>query len=407
MDLSKKNISFYKIRKVLHSLDREVGLFYFKDSSYQRTLYEKYLAFALPIKIFLLIFMIVSTAFVTHFEFLSMIFCVSLLTVYLCLYSILTKFSRNRKVLQGLVAWCESLYKVEEKFDKSIKDTVTTHLIQMKKWTVIIVPALQITLACLSLTITFAFAVITLFLPEHIYPKFSPPIPYYLPFPNQKTWPAYIITVSVHTQAGLHAATLTSFVFGFFYAIVIHILGVLDMVLDSIKLLKAELLEKIKRRESLSTSSFDNWMRIIVDMIADVNEVVSTLSNLYAEYFLLLEFTSFATLFIAGLIVTVVKTQYFMVFLTCYNVMFYTVCYIHEKVLKKLNDITDAMYDLPWEHLNARQGKTLALAMKCNQVQKGFMAAAIHTITIERFGLIVKAGYTNLLILKDLVAKHT
>ncbi len=80
-------------------------------------------------------------------------------------------------------------------------------------------------------------------------------------------------------------------------------------------------------------------------------------------------------------------------------------CYINEKILEKFEDIKQVLYDLPWFDLAPNERKLLLTLMHCRNIQKGFTAAGIHGLTLERFGIILKAGYTNLLILRDIVRK--
>lgn len=147
-------------------------------------------------------------------------------------------------------------------------------------------------------------------------------------------------------------------------------------------------------------------MKIVTKMLCNVNSVISSFSKLYTELFLLLEITSLGTLFICGLTFTVTRQQYFFAVRVTYpTALLFCICYINEKILERLDDIKESLYDMPWYGLNPKQRKMLMIVMNCDHIQKGFTAAGIHEITLERFGIIVKAGYTNVLVLKDLVMK--
>lgn len=76
-----------------------------------------------------------------------------------------------------------------------------------------------------------------------------------------------------------------------------------------------------------------------------------------------------------------------------------------EAVLDKIDEIKAALYDLPWYTMDEKDRKMLLIMMQCNLIQPGFMVLHIHPMTIERFCIVIQAGYTNLLILKDLIQK--
>ncbi|XP_063698008.1 uncharacterized protein LOC134828948 [Culicoides brevitarsis] len=170
--------------------------------------------------------------------------------------------------------------------------------------------------------------------------------------------------------------------------------------LETLKIINES--SKIPKKEV----SFAEWTQILNDMISDVNSTITYLANLLAFPILTVEFASLASLFISGLIFTVVKQQQlFAIAVNIVSLLLFITCYFNEKFLEKLDDINEALYDLPWYELNLKQRKQLMLLMHCDKIQRGFTAAVIHDLTIERFAIVVKAGYTNLLVLKDLVQK--
>lgn len=194
-----------------------------------------------------------------------------------------------------------------------------------------------------------------------------------------------------------------------FICILIHILGFFDIIQQAAKKIKQELLtslNKLNQTQQTSITSFDENMKILTEMISDVSSVVTKFNNLYSISFLFIEISSLASLFICGLIFIVVRQQYiFAISIILYTVVLYSFCYVNEKILDGFNNIKAELYDIPWYGLPVKQRQVLLITMNCDKIQKGFSVAGIHDLTIERFRIVVKAGYTNLVILKDLVQK--
>lgn len=66
---------------------------------------------------------------------------------------------------------------------------------------------------------------------------------------------------------------------------------------------------------------------------------------MYKELFLLLELGSLNFLFICGLIFIIIRQQYvFAVGITVAVVLLFAVCYINEKILDKLDEIKETVY---------------------------------------------------------------
>ncbi|XP_063698009.1 uncharacterized protein LOC134828949 [Culicoides brevitarsis] len=259
-------------------------------------------------------------------------------------------------------------------------------------------------------------------------PKGTVPLPLYFLFENQASWIGFLTAVVAQTSECLDTASLAIYLYAVPLCSFIHILGYLDIILQVIEKMKYEMLMKVKTTdedglkstleletlEIINESSeapqeevsFDEWIKILNDMICDVNSIFNPLENLYSIVLFLLEAASLGALFICGMCLTVLKEQqFFAIGVNVICVLLFISCFLNELMLEKLININEALYDLPWWELNPKQRKQLMLLMHCDKIQRGFTAAGIHNLTIERFGIIVKAGYTNLLVLKDLVQK--
>lgn len=419
--------NFDRVWSLLQQMDSLAGVFLFRDSSSKpKSKLEKLLSLILPAQAILSIFIFTSTLIVTKFALINIIICVSFAMPFLMCDATLVKFYTNKKTLKNLIDWCRSLYDVEKKFSLLVREIAETHLETIERRAFKIVRLLQITFyfnACLA---SIGFVIIGHFLPENIFPKFSVPLPFYLPFNDQRTWLAFITTVVTQTFFAIIVTTLGIFIFGVLFCIAIHILGFLDIILGVIQKMKREMQTNVEvevqkdsklqlstlaiinasLNENSTKTSFPVWMSIVTDMISDVNSVLTPLCKLYSQMFLLIELTSLGTIFICGLIFIVLREQYFFaVGVSAGPSALFVMCYINEKILDKFDGIKKELYDISWYELKSKESKMLLIAMNCDEIQKGFTAAEIHKLTIERFGIILKTGYTNLLVLKDLVMK--
>lgn len=130
----------------------------------------------------------------------------------------------------------------------------------------------------------------------------------------------------------------------------------------------------------------------------------NTIADPLKIYMLTMEFLCFATIFIGGIIILIEKEHYNLC-VSCLGTaaFFFPCCYVNEKMIDKLMEVSDALYDLPWWHLSVKERRTLLLAMNCGFVTGGYTAADMHDLTLERFSTVVQAAYSNCLVLKDMV----
>lgn len=430
----KKKVSFDKVWEVIQQTDIAVGLFLFKDTSIKLSRKEKFLAKVVPANATIITILVVSTLIITNFKLINVIFCVSHLTPFVSVYIIILKLKWNKNTLKDLVKWCENLYDVDKKYHELIREIAEKHVVLMERRTLKMLKWLKTTLYVEAFGVILGYALVGQLLPEKIYPKYSLPLPYYLPFKDQETYTAFITTLVVQLVLSILSVPIGTYVFGVFYTLVIHILGTLDIIQEFVEKKKVDMVLSLKPSEeeqkhqqpttSKSTLqlevlaqisqtlpnpneiSFNEWIKIVTEMISDVSATVSSFSKLYTEFFLTIEIATLGSLFVAGLIFTVVREQYFFaVGISLISVFLHTFCYINEKILEKFENIKEALYDLPWYTLELKEMRELLIAMNCDQIQKGFTAGGTHPLTIERFAIIMKAGYTNLLVLKDLVQK--
>lgn len=201
--------------------------------------------------------------------------------------------------------------------------------------------------------------VVRLLLPDDIYPKYSLPIPMYLPFQQQRSLIAFSSNLVGQTILCIQAAGLGIYGFGILFCIVVHIFGFLGIVEEFIGKIRKEIVTKsvVTDQAEPSTSKttlqmavltvinrsgpslnrdipFAQWMQIVTEMVSDVNSTITSLSELYTENFFLHE-QNLCALFLCGLVVTFENKQY----LFAVPGFLYVLCLVNEKILDKFENI--------------------------------------------------------------------
>lgn len=428
-----QQVNFRKIRAIIEKLEASVGLYLLKDSPVEKTFKERIRSYIVSTQIFFVSLLLLTTVIITDFELISIILCISMVLSQINLHSCIIQCKRKKHVIRNIFRWCEDLYDVQRKFPESLHRTCELRLRITEKRTLLVIKWMGVLFSVDAIAATVGYAFVGLFLPESIYPKYSAPLPYYLPFKQQNTIWSFIITVSVQTFVCFYSLLFISFLYSIFFCILIHILEYMNIIHEFIKNVKKDLKRDINQlaledeqptsststlqREVLAAinveshnnsnqTEFNKSIKIITEMINEVNAIIETVAEITKHLFLMLEIASLCTFFISGLMITVLKQQYiFAIGITCVNVLLFIDCYANEKILDKFEEIRDALYDIPWYDLDVKKRKMLLIALNCDKIQKGLNASGIHVLTLERFGIIVKAGYTNLLVLKDLIEK--
>lgn len=303
-----------------------------------------------------------------------------------------------------MVNWCRDMYDVERKYHRKVQSIADKHVRKCHKFARFIIKAYRLFLYCDAFAITIGFAIFGIFLPESIYPKFSFPLPFYLPFKNQETYLCYCLTLLAQFKTTVDVASLGIFVYAMLYCLSIHHLSFLDIIKESV-----ELFQQGVERKHVSKGTDDDiteWVKIITDMVCDVNESIAMYQNVYSGLFFMLEMASFGSLFIFGLILLVVHQQlFFAVGITVVAASLFIQCYINEKYLEKFSAISEALYEIPWYVLAPKERKMILMAMFCSDVCSGLNVVGIHPLKLERFAKVLQAAYSNCLVLKDLIQK--
>lgn len=364
-----------------------------------------------------------------HFNLMSHILCDSILiNLAASFYGSFCIIKYNTEMI-GFIDWCRSLYNCKERFHPVQQDIAESRINWAHTWSYRLV---QVTVAFFwfdSFMISAGFAFVGQFLPESIYPKFSQPLPYNLPVKDQENWTIFFITLIAQVKCAMDIGSFNVVFLSIFYTIFIHIYTYMNIIKETIELMGNELQARYDRREQgkielkhsvgirkshgNSGNELQNqdlalveWLKIIVDMISEINEIITTISQIFTHYFFFFEFGSYGALFIFGMIITVIHQQYFFAFgIIGLSAILFGFCYINEKLLAKFEEIFATLYETPWYTLVPKERKLFLHVLHCRGLQKGFLASGIHGVTFERFNKIVQAAYSNVLVLKDLVTK--
>ncbi|XP_063704242.1 uncharacterized protein LOC134833740 [Culicoides brevitarsis] len=243
---------------------------------------------------------------------------------------------------------------------------------------------------------TAGFTLITAFFPGKIVPKYTLPIPLLLPFEDQHEPVAFWTTAALQTLMIGCGGSLLIYFLGHFLCLILHIFAFLDLIKDSTHEMK----------QDLKKTPMD-CIKILTNMICEVNSVVSAINKIFRDIFLDLEIGTLCTFFLSGLVILILKEQYF--YAICINIigfMYFSCCYVNDKILNKFEQIQSAIYDLPWYELEVKHQKMFLILLNCDKINRGFTAGGFHSLSLARFATICHAGYSNFLVLRDLVLKY-
>lgn len=82
---------------------------------------------------------------------------------------------------------------------------------------------------------------------------------------------------------------------------------------------------------------------------------------------------------------------------------YFLISLVNERIQEKLNNVYEAIYDLPWYDYTVKQRKLFLMVLQCNQLKMDLRAGGLHLISVERFGTVVQNAYSTLLIIKNLL----
>lgn len=407
MDRPYTKEKFKDLFELIRELEITIGVRLYKENRVEsRNWKEKLLTLTIPSHIFCVIIFSLSTPYVLHYSLISLIITASTLT--LCCSNLLgttlmcTKGDKSR----ALVNWCRDMYDIKRNYHQKVQSIADKHIRTCHKYARWIIKGYRLFLYADAFAITLGFAIVGIFLPESIYPKFSFPLPFYLPFKNQETYLCYCLTLLFQFKTTVDVASLGIFVYAMLYVLAIHHFSYLDIVKEAVELMQHEIEEKCDLNGLNYHINLNEWTKTITDMVCDVNESIAMYQNIYNGLFFMLEMASFGSLFIFGLILLVVHQQlFFAIGITVVAASLFIQCYINEKYLEKFTAVSEALYEIPWYALAPKGRKMILMAMFSSDICSGLNVVGIHPLRLERFAKVLQAAYSNCLVLKDLIQK--
>lgn len=195
-----KKLSFTKIWKFIQQFDASIGVFLFKDQTKIKNMKEKLLSLSIPVNTGIFLVFFFSTLIITKFNIINIIFCCSGFVTLLSICVAIKYLILNKDTLIELFQWYESLYDVEKKFHKEVQKIAGRYLESLERKAVKFFKWMRILVYMNAICCTAAFGIISFFLPDNVAPKFTVPIPFYLPFKNQNTWICFVSTVLAQTE---------------------------------------------------------------------------------------------------------------------------------------------------------------------------------------------------------------
>ncbi|XP_063704234.1 uncharacterized protein LOC134833736 [Culicoides brevitarsis] len=325
----------------------------------------------------------------TNFKLIYVIFC-STICLDACI--VLVGVEKCARKIKNLLNWCADFYNIEGKYFGDLKNRkieLRRKIVKMLKW-------FQKGIYLEASLISVGFTVTKIFLPESILPRYALPLPLFLPFEDQCQTFAFWTTMSFQTLFLFTTAPLFIYFCGHFLCLILHIFAFLDLIKDAAHEMKKDLVKNPV-----------DCVKILNDMICEVNSVVSEINKIFSDIFLNLEIGTLGTYFSSGLIILILREQYF--YAICINIIgvcLLLCCYINEKILDKFENIQEAIYDLPWYELEVKHQKMFLILLNCDKINRGFTAGGFHSLSLERFTTICHSGYSNFLVLRDLVLKY-
>lgn len=335
------------------------------------------------------------------------------LTMYISLFTYFTLLHMKKEHTQQMFDFCHEIYDLEKNFHVKVRESAKKHAniayIRSRfliKWTVILFYSD-------ALFMTIGVALIGHFLPDNIYPKYSLPLPYSLSFfENQETPLAFYFTVFAQCICVFQVVIAGALLASTLFAVVFHLFAYMDIINEIIGMMGQEMrdhflqVRKGKRKAEETEFDLKLWIPMIVDAVTNVGNLVKSLDAIFSGVFFLGECAAFGAFVLFGMVFLVLKKQYFLgVGATPACILIFFCCYVNEKILNKLSDITFNLYDVEWYNLSAKQRKFLLVTLNAEKLGIGFNSLRIHDLTLNRYATVARTAYTNCLVLKDIVLK--
>lgn len=392
--------------ELLTKLDYLCGTELFEEHHAKTFKRKLYLSLILPSFIITALTLLISTLFVQDFSLTSIIVTTSIAGLCIDPWYLMVFVSRNKDSIKNVLHWCETFYD-SNSYPLVMQKVAVARMDRTQKLSLFIMKLLVGVFMITGFMTTVGVAMLNLVLPESVVPKFTLPLPLYLPFRGEATWVTFCLNLILQVKISLEVCLFGSLGLTIFLCIVTHCFAMLDITKETVEMMGDQLLSRRRfKRMKREVLTVDQWTKVIVNQVIQVNQVVSEVVSMYALQFFLHEITATCALLASGFSLVILKEQQlFAIAISTFSVSLFVISRINDKLLEKYSDISNTFYTIPWYELSPKERRSILIGMSCNMIQRGFNAAGFHGVTTEHFTKIVRVAYTNFIALKKVVEK--
>lgn len=110
----------------------------------------------------------------------------------------------------------------------------------------------------LETTCTLLLTIVGLFLPEEVYPKYTPPLPFMMPYLNSKSWFTWGLNTVIQTFGIYLYDAIAVIIFSFICVHYVALLAHVDEIVEKFGVLKVKLVDA---RRGMNVKRFENSRR--------------------------------------------------------------------------------------------------------------------------------------------------
>ena len=281
-------INFQDTWSLIVRLNSMAGLFSFKENSIKTRNQKIYQVYCLATYL-LFLFITISGSIMYKYQLIMVFINISMCFVVIIYGLSSFEICRNQVVYDEVFDWCREIYSLNQ-YHQSMHRKVSNQLNRIQKISLRIIKGF--TILCISdmFLVVVLLPIVTLFLPEEIYPKYTTPLPTCLPIQNRDNWPVYGLTVFIQITSCFTLAFHFIYTYCVFTTILIHIMGFLDIILETVEEIKCyilverdfdqkkenvvlEVLKEIhEETQQENPWSYNDQIKILTDMISTLME---------------------------------------------------------------------------------------------------------------------------------------
>ncbi|KAJ6643270.1 hypothetical protein Bhyg_08228 [Pseudolycoriella hygida] len=373
-----------------------------EDQTIFLKLYQKLCQFVFSLFVLSMVYTLVTQ----HTHLIVVIIASSGLVIYFAISAGPILLHLNHDEFMTVISWCQSFHNNNAHFDPKLEDLGKKFFEIAGHKSMKMMKIFSFLLAFDGFACTILFTFVANLLPgDTLLAEYQPPLPFDVPFYNneQATPESFRINLFIQTAGIINGTLLGSVVMSIYFVIFIHLLTYLDVVLAIVgefngcligrkrnELLDSgefvEVLYQIQETLESEADEFSTYTKIIVDMCSQFHEQMATFSDFSSLIFLIWECTSLFTTFISGIILLLEQEHIVLAIgVSMANFFYLIVCYVNSKILTKMSNINDALYNLPWYCMRPSERRKILLAKHTMDVQIGFSSGGFHDLNLEQF----------------------